>query len=453
MQLPLAAARSEAYRLVKLGTPILIGQLALTGMGTVDTIMAGNYAASDLAAIAIGQSFWLPVIIFFVGLFAATTTTVAHHNGARSAAGIKTTAQQSVWLALFFAPLGVGLLVNSDALIAKLGVDASVSSIAQHYLSYLAFGFPAALQFFALRGFSDGQGRTRPMMLIFILAFFCNIPLNYVLISGKFGMPELGGAGCGLATAIVLWIQLLAILLTVLRHRHLRQIAIFHDWCRPSRRELWQLLSLGVPIGLIGLAEVTLFSAVALIIAPLGTKILAASQVANSITALTFMLPLSVGLAITIRVGIRLGANDMAGARFSSLVGIAVAALLACVSMLIIILGRDQIAGLYTNDPAVILGASALLIIAAVYQIPDAVQISVVSALRGYRDTHLPLLTVLVSYWVISVPLGWCLTTGAGGIEPMGARGMWIGLVCGLSCAAVLQSLRLRHVLRRSMGG
>ncbi len=453
MQIPLAAARSEAYRLVELGTPILIGQLALTGMGTVDTIMAGNYGASDLAAIAIGQSFWLPVIIFFVGLFAATTTTVAHHSGACSAAGIKNTTQQSLWLALFFTPLGIVLLVNGDVLVAKLGVDNNVAVIAQQYLFYLAFGLPAALQFFALRGFSDGQGKTRPMMLIYILAFMCNIPLNYVLIFGKFGMPELGGAGCGMATSIVLWIQLLAMLLTALRHRQLRQVAIFRDWCRPGWRDQWQLLSLGVPIGLIGLAEVALFSAVALIIAPLGTTILAASQVANSISALTFMLPLSVGLAITIRVGNRLGADEKAGARFSSLVGVAVAAVLACVSMLTIILGREQIAALYTNDPAVVAGASALLIFAAVYQIPDAVQISVVSALRGYRDTHLPLLTVLVAYWVISVPLGWYLTTGAGGIEPMGAKGMWIGLVCGLTCAAVLQSLRLRHVLRRSAGG
>ncbi len=452
MPIMLAAARSEAYRLVKLGTPILIGQLALTGMGTVDTIMAGNYAASDLAAIAIGQSLWLPVIIFFVGLFAATTTTIAHHSGARSAAGIKSTAQQSLWLALFFAPLGIGLLVNGDVLIAMLGVDQTVSNIAQDYLLYLAFGFPAALQFFALRGFSDGQGRTRPMMLIYIFAFICNVPLNYILIFGKFGMPELGGAGCGLATSIVLWIQLFAMLLVAVRHRHLRQVTILRDWRPPNRHEQWQLLSLGVPIGLIGLAEVALFSAVALIIAPLGTNILAANQVANSISALTFMLPLSVGMAITIRVGTRLGANDMEGARFSSLVGISVAAMLACFSMLTIILGRDQIAGLYTNDQSVIYGASALLIYAAVYQIPDAVQISVVSALRGYRDTHLPLLTVLVAYWVISVPLGWCLTKGVGGIEPMGAKGMWIGLVCGLSCAAVLQSLRLRHVLKRTTG-
>ncbi|MGI9294091.1 MAG: MATE family efflux transporter [Pseudomonadales bacterium] len=453
MKIPLAASRSEAFRLIKLGSPILVGQLAQTGMNTVDTIMAGNYGARDLAAIAVAQSFWFPVIIFFVGVFAATTTTIAHHSGARSTTGIKTTAQQSLWLALFCAPLGIAVLLNADLLIARLGVDVGVGQIAKDYLLYLALGLPAATLFLALRGFSDGQGETRPIMLINILAFFCNIPLNYIFIFGKFGMPELGGAGCGLATCIVLWIQLLSILVMLKWHQQLKQIRIFQGWSRPRWRDQWQLLNLGVPIGLTGLAEVSLFSAVALIIAPLGTEILAASQVANSISALTFMLPLSVGMAITIRVGIRLGANDLEGARFSSLVGISVAVTLAFLSLTTIILGRGQIAGLYTNDHAVILGASALLIYAALYQLPDAIQISVVSALRGYRDTHIPLLIVLIAYWVISVPLGWCLTMGVGVIEPLGAKGMWIGLVCGLSCAAVLQSFRFRQVLRRVAAG
>ncbi len=449
MQIPLAAARSEALRLIKLGSPILVGQLAQTGMSTADTIMAGNYSARDLAAIAVAQSFWFPVFIFFVGLFTATTTTIAHHSGARNATGIMTSARQSLWLALFCAPLGIAVLVNADLLIAKLGVDAAVGSIARSYLLYLAFGVPAATLFLALRGFSDGQGKTQPIMLINVLAFLCNIPLNYIFIFGKLGMPELGGAGCGLATCIVLWLQLASLLLVSVRHQQLRQIRIFQGWSRPDLRNQWQLLKLGVPIGLTGLAEVSLFSAVALIIAPLGTEILAANQVANSISALTFMLPLSVGMAINIRVGIRLGADDMAGARFSSLVGVSLAIMLAVLTLTLIILGRTEIAGLYTNDQAVILGASALLIYAAVYQIPDAIQFSVVSALRGYRDTHVPLFIVLIAYWVISIPLGWCLTMGVGGIEPMGAKGMWTGLVCGLSCAALLQSYRLRHVLGR----
>ena len=439
---------TEANRLIRLGSPILVGQIAQTGMGTVDTIMAGNYGANDLAGIAIAQSIWLPVLVFFIGLFTATTTTIARHFGGENSAGIKSTAQQSLWLAACCAPLTVIMLLNGDLLIAQLGIEPEVSAISQNYLLYLCFGLPAATLFFALRGFTDGQGITRPIMFVSVLAFLCNIPLNYFFIFGNFGMPELGGAGCGLATCIVMWVQLISLLVIVMKHKSLKKTPLLRSFSKPDWRQQRRLLALGLPTALTGLAEVSLFSAVALIIAPLGTEVLAANQVAISISSLTYMLPLSMGIAINIRVGIRLGANDPAGARFSSLVGISIAIFVAVLTLTTIILGRSHIAALYSSDPVVILGASSLLIFAAIYQIPDALQISVMGALRAYRDTRIPLLSVLIAYWVISVPLGWCLTRGAAGISPIGAQGMWIGLVCGLTCAAILQSLRFRRVLR-----
>ena len=443
-----SASRSEANRLIKLGSPILVGQIAQTGMGTVDTIMAGNYGANDLAAIAIAQSIWLPVLIFFIGLFTATTTTIARYYGAGNSGGVNSTAQQSLLLAAFCAPLAVIALLNGDLIIAQLGVDPEVAAISQNYLFYLCFGLPAATLFFALRGFTDGQGITRPIMFVSILAFLCNIPLNYLFIFGNYGMPELGGAGCGLATGILMWMQLVSLLVIVTKHKSLKKFSLFQRFSKPDWLQQRQLLSLGTPTALTGLAEVSLFSAVALIIAPLGTEILAANQVAISISALTYMLPLSMGIAINIRVGILLGASDWDGARFSSLVGISMAICIAALSFTAIILWRSQISELYSSDPAVVLGASTLLIFAAIYQIPDAVQVAVMGALRAYRDTRIPLLLVLVAYWVISVPLGWCLTRGAAGFTPIGAKGMWIGLVCGLTCAAILQSLRFRRVLR-----
>ena len=444
--------RTEASRLTKLGSPILVGQIAQTGMGTVDTIMAGNYGANDLAGIAIAQSIWLPVLIFFIGLFTATTTTIARHFGGENSEGIKSTAQQSLWLAVLCAPLTVITLLNGDLIIAQLGVEPEVSAISENYLFYLCFGLPAATLFFALRGFTDGQGTTRPIMFVSVLAFLCNIPLNYLFIFGNFGMPELGGAGCGLATSIIMWIQLVSLLVIVMKHKNLKKIPLLQSFSKPHWVQQRQLLSLGLPTALTGLAEVSLFSAVTLIIAPLGTEVLAANQVAISISSLTYMLPLSMGIAINIRVGIRLGANDLAGARFSSLVGISMAICIAVLSLMAIILGRSHIAALYSSDPAVILGASTLLVFAAIYQIPDALQVSVMGALRAYRDTRIPLLLVLIAYWVISVPLGWCLTRGAAGFSPIGAKGMWIGLACGLTCAAIMQSLRFRHVLRLTPG-
>jgi MATE family multidrug resistance protein len=305
--------------------------------------MAGNYGANDLAAIAIAQSIWLPVLIFFIGLFTATTTTIARYYGGGNSGGINSTAQQSLLLAVFCTPLAVIALLNGDLIIAQLGVDPEVRDISQNYLFYLCFGLPAANLFFALRGFTDGQGITRPIMFVSILAFLCNIPLNYLFIFGNFGMPELGGAGCGLASGIVMWIQLIGLLVIVTKHKYLKKFSLFQRFSRPDWLQQRRLISLGAPTALTALAEVSLFSAVALIIAPLGTEILAANQVAISISGLTYMLPLSMGIAINIRVGIRLGANDWAGARFSSLVGTSMAICIAALSSTAIILWRSQI--------------------------------------------------------------------------------------------------------------
>jgi MATE family, multidrug efflux pump len=439
----------EIHRLLRLGSPIFLGQLAQAGMGTVDAIMAGNYSATDLAAISIGQSLWLPLLIFFVGLSNATTTTVAHKSGAGDNKGIKLTTRQSLWLALFMAPVGLVVLLNADRVCVLLGVEQAVGLITVDYLFYLAFCLPALTCFLSLRGFCDGQGKTRAVMMINLVAFFCNIPLNYVFIYGVAGIPELGGAGCGLATCLVIWVQLICVIWITQHHSQLKAAELFSGWLWPQRAVMGPLLALGFPIGLTMLAEVALFSCVALIIAPLGTTILAANQVALSLTSLTFMLPLSVGLAINIRAGNHLGANDPRAARFSSLVGVALAMFLAVCAMVVIVTGRNAISSLYTSDAEVVMVASGLLFFAAFYQLPDAVQVCVINALRSFKDTRVPLIIVLVAYWVISIPLGWCLTMGLWGLEPIGAKGMWIGMVCGLTFAAVMLSLRFRQVLAR----
>ncbi len=436
----------EAARLTRLGSPILIGQLAQTAMGVTDTLMAGHYSATDLAAIAIGQSLWLPIFIFFVGLFNATTTNVAHQFGALDKAAIRHTVTQSLWLAVIGAPLGILLLLGADTVTPLLSIEADVANITHDYLFYLACGLPPALAFLCLRAFSEGMGHTRPIMLINILALLINIPLNYAFIFGKFGAPAMGGAGCGVATALVLWLQLIVCLRIVGREPRLKEIKLFSRLSlAPKLDTLKSLLALGLPIALTFVAEVSLFSVVALIIAPLGTAVIAGHQITLSVSTITFMLPLSVGMAITIQTGQYLGAGQPQQAKFSSLVGLSIALLLATGNMLLILSLRHWIPQLYTQDQTVIAIAYGLLFFTAIYQLPDAVQIAMTSALRGYRDTRLPLVIVLVAYWLISVPLGWQLTYGS---ASMGAGGMWMGLVCGLSFAAVLQSWRFLSLTR-----
>ena len=435
--------RTEAVLLARLSTPLLIGQLAQTGMGATDTIMAGRYGAEDLAAIAVGQSLWLPILIFFVGLFSATTTLVAHNHGADKPSAIKLITQQSLWLALIAAPLGALALIYSDRVALAMGVSHSVAAIMNEYMNYLAFGIPAAAMFFAMRGAVEGSAQTRPIMLLSLGCFLLNIPLNYVLIFGEFGLPAFGGAGCGIATTTVLWIQVLGVILICQHHHKLKPLGLLNNWQLPKLPPIKQLLGLGIPISLTMVAEISLFSVVALLIAPLGTEVIAGHQIALSVSAITFMLPLSNGIAITIQTSHCLGANQIQRAKTVSLIGITIGIVLSIINMMVIYFGREVIAGFYTLDPAVLAVAASLLVYTAIYQIPDSIQISVTHALRGYRDTKIPLLIVLFAYWVISVPIGWCLTFGKfDGIQAMGASGMWIGLVIGLTVAAILQSLR-----------
>lgn len=444
--------RQEALILGRLSVPLLIGQLAQTGMGATDTIMAGRYSAEDLAAVAVGQSLWLPILIFFVGLFSATTTLVAHSNGAGNHSIIKQITQQSLWIALFTAPFAAAALLYSEHIAIAMGVDLSVATIMDNYMTYLAFGIPAAAIFFAMRGTIEGSGQTRPIMLLSLGCFLANIPLNYLLIFGKLGLPALGGAGCGIATSTVLWIQVIGVILICQRHHKIKPLCLFSHWQKPLVAPIKQLLNLGIPIALTMVAEISLFSVVALLIAPLGTNVIAGHQIALSVSAITFMFPLSNGIAITIQTGHCLGAKQYQRAKLVSLVGIGIGLMLAFINMAFIYFGREAIAGFYTVDDAVLAVATGLLVYTAIYQIPDTLQISATHALRGYRDTKMPLAIVLFSYWVISVPIGWCLTMGKfEGFEPLGAAGMWIGLVIGLSVAACLQSWRFIIICRRQL--
>lgn len=441
--------KREAKQLFQLSLPILIGQLAITGMGVTDTIMAGNYRATDLAAIAIGQSFWLPTFIFFVGFFNATTTLIAHHHGAKNTEKISRLFLQSLIWAILFIPLGVLFLTNSDQLISLLKLEEALFVICRDYLFALAFGFPAAIIFLSIRGLSEGMGETRPIMLIQLIIFLCNIPLNYGLIYGKWGLPTMGGVGCGVATALVLWLQCLCGFILLNKHPLLKSLLVFQQTLRPHKETLLKLWRLGLPIAFTFLAEVLLFSVIALIIVPLGAEVIAGHQIALSVSAITFMLPLSMGMAITIRIGQKLGGKQQKQANIAFIVGLSVMLATALLSMTAIFSLRALLATAYSNDPVVINIASGLLFFTAIYQIPDAIQIGMTSALRGYQDTRIPLTIVLIAYWVISVPVGWSLCFGKWGNEPYGAAGMWLGLVVGLSCAAVFQGLRFWRVSQR----
>lgn len=440
---------AEFKYLWRLASPLLAAQLLSTGLGAVDTLMAGRYAANDLAAVAVGSGLWLPVFLLITGLLIATTSMVARFYGAGDRGAIVTTVQQSIWLSLMVAAPCMVLLFNIDFALRWLSVDEAFAGITKNYLSAVAIGLPGAAIFSSLRSFTEGMGRTKPFMISSLVAFLVNIPLNYALIYGRWGFPELGGAGCGWATTVSMWSQVLVLYWFTSRADRYEGIRLFAHFQWPNGKKIRQIARLGMPISLAVFAEVSIFSAIALLLAPLGALVVASHQIALSVSHLIFMLPLSLSQAITIRVGYFLGRKQQDLANFVVRTGVLSSGMLALSTMTVILSFRHTIVGWYTTDVELQAVAAGLFVWMAIYQFPDQIQIASNAALRAYQDTRKPLAMILLSYWGVAIPLGISLARTDWWGEPLAAEGFWIALVVGLSLTAVLLSSRLIRIARR----
>lgn len=440
-------ARRERRLLATIALPILVSQLAQLGMGAVDAAMAGRYSAVDLAGVALGSGVWIPLFVFFAGLLVANTTLVAHALGGGDVAGARATVHQAGWLAVLVSVPAIALLAGAGPLLALLPIEAAVGRVTNGYLQALAFGVPAMALHLCLRGVAEGSGHTRPVMVISLVAAVANVPLNYLFIYGAGVLPPLGGVGCGVSTALLWWLQLPALAIVVSRHPRFRAMTVVRRPQRPRPAAIRRLLTLGAPIGLAGFAETSLFSAATFLLAPLGPLVVAANQIAMSITGLVFMVPFSFAMALTVRVSHHLGAGAPRDAWSTVRTGLGLCLLFPIGSLALLVFGGSALASLYSTDAAVIDIARSLLLMAAVFQFSDALQVSAIGALRGYRDTRVPSLLTLVAYWLVGLPVGYWLAYH-GWPRPLGAVGMWAGLIAGLTAAAALLLWRLRYTAR-----
>ncbi|MGB0361280.1 MAG: MATE family efflux transporter [Endozoicomonas sp.] len=309
--------------------------------------------------------------------------------------------------------------------------------------------YAAICLFQALTCYCEGIGKTTPGMVFSFVALALNIPLNYVLIYGKFGFPELGGIGCGYATAICFWAMFFMTLIYTMFNRRQRKVGIYDQFELPKLRVISNLMQLGVPIGLAIFFEVSIFSVIALLIGKLGATVVAGHQIALNFTTMTFMIPMSLSMGVTIRVGQAIGANKQEQAAYSSYSGIATTLGTSTISASIMLFMPDLVTFIYTQNEAVVLLAAQLLVYAAVFQYADGIQIVANGALRGYKDTKVPMSIVLFSCWGIALPLGYVLGLTNWIVEPMGPHGLWIGLVIALMLSALLLMLRLRVTIRK----
>jgi len=444
--------RSEIGSLLTLAAPLVFAQLAQHGIAFVDTLMVGRLGPAPLAGIALGGAVLGFVYIVSMAFMLAVGPQVAQAVGAADKGEAARAARQGLWLAALVSLPAVLVLRNAGAWLVRAGQEPAVAEAAGGYLTAVSYGLPAALCYVALRGFLEGHGNTRPILLIALFSVGFNVFANYVLIYGHYGFPELGLAGAGYATSLV-YAAMLALVVSYVARRY-RVYAVFAGLLRPDPRMLRELFRVGWPISLTLGFEVGLFFATALLVGRFGEAPLAGHQIAIQTATLTFMMPLGIGAAVAVRVGQAVGRRDLGAARLSGHTGMAVAAAVMVVTAMVFLLAPMAVIGIYLNlaDPAnaaVIGFAASFLAIAGLFQVVDGIQVTAAGALRGLKDTRVPMLISLVSYWLVGMPTGLALAFGLG----LGPRGLWFGLVVGLAAAALLLSLRFDRRTRSGRFG
>ncbi len=423
---------------VKLSLPLIISQLTVVAMSVVDTVMAGDLGPTTLAAVAVGSSVWATAILFIFGLLMAVPPVVSEMDGAGNHHKVAPFIRQALWLCLILGVTFTLLLRQMDPVFALFNTQPDVIPHAIGYIKGISWGVLPLSFFVAFRYLADGMSITKPTMMVSFLGLLCNIPLNWIFMYGKFGMPAMGAAGCGYASALVLMIQMLAYGLIVKHHKVIRELHVFGRFDRPDWPEIWRFFKLGFPIGVSMFAEVGLFSVVTLLASSLSTETVAAHQIALNFSSLLFMVPLGLSMGITIRVGNAVGRKNPTDIRNAGLYGVALVLLTQAISMSIILFAGHWVVGLYTDDRAVQEITIGLLFLAAVFQLSDGIQVAAAGALRGIKDMNFIMMSNVFSFWGLGLVASWYLCFKAG----YGVKGLWIGLIVGLTSAAVLNLSR-----------
>ena len=445
--------RDEARAMLLLAYPLILTNLTEIGLQATDVVLLGWAGPETLAAGALGTNLYNAFLIFSLGLVTASAPMIARELGTRrhSVRDVRRTVRQALWSAV---AIGVPILVilwHAEALLLLFGQDPKLAADAGRFLRHLEWGLIPALWYLALRSFVSALERPIWSLLVAAGGIVCNALLNYALIFGKAGLPPLGLVGAGIGSSITNLLMFGAMALVVTRHPHFRRYRLFgrfwrSDW--PRFRALWRL---GFPIAITLALEVTIFSAAAFLVGLFGTEALAAHAIALQIAALSFMVPLGLGQAATVRVGLGLGRRDSQGIGRSGWTAFALGVGFMSLMALLMIMIPHQLVYLFldesnpANAPVIALAVS-FLAVAAVFQIADGAQVVGAGMLRGLHDTTVPMIYAGVGYWLIGIGVGVGLAFGLG----WQGLGIWTGLAAGLGVVAVL--MLTRWIRRERLG-
>jgi MATE family multidrug resistance protein len=440
---------TEMKTLLTLAWPLLIAQVTQTLMGVSDTIMAGRYSYTDMAAVAIGFSITMPVLMFIQGVTLGLSPIISRLQGSNQNNKVANALHQCVWLSLMLSVLALLLVFIVSPLLANVEMEVDVRTITVEYIIYILLAAPGFALYQSLRNCCEGLSSTRPTMIIMFAGLLVNIPANYIFINGLFGLPQMGGAGCGIATLLVIYIMAFVTLLYMMVAKKLKQYELFTKFHWPKLDLQLTQLKIGLPIAFTIVFEVTLFGVVALLLARFGAEVVASHQIALNFSSLMFMLPMSIGMAVAIRIGHSVGREDALNAKISVYCALLCSIFIALLTATMTVILSIEISALYTENRGVIMMASSLLFFAALFQFSDGIQVVSANALRGYKDTSAMLILSFVSYWLVGLPVGIVLGLTDWLFPAMAAKGFWIGFISGLSCAAVLMFWRVNVIQKR----
>lgn len=433
---------------MRIAGPLLINYLAVAAIHFADAVMAGRLGATALAAVAVGGSVWMLAFSACLGIVMSVSPIVSRRFGAGEFAFIGRYTRQGLILSQALSlVLFVLVQIFIEPLLLAAGIGDEFRGLTVGYVKAITFGLPAIAAFLVLRFTTEGIGFTRPIMYISLISVAVNIAGNYILMFGKLGAPALGAVGCGIASAITMWLMVIVLAIYMYRHPRYKPLEIFHMMTRIRIPLIKEMLSLGVPISVTVLAETGLFSAISILVGTLGAQIAAAHQIALNFAATMFMIPLAFSGAITVRIGHALGAQNAAAARYSGWMGIAICGLFMSCSAIFMLIFRGQVVSLYTADVAVQEIAISLLLMAAIFQVADGVQIGAAGALRGYKDTRMPMVINTIAFWVLAFPLAYMATI----TYAAPPRYIWGAFVIGLSASAIMLSLRYQIISKREV--
>ena len=441
---------AEAKRILLIMLPLFAANVMQLGMGVIDTVVAGKAGATDLAGVGLAGSLSSSILVLFGTIISILSPTIAKYCGAGES--------DKCGLLLNSAKWAAGLLIIPELLCVAacawvfplVSNDEAMIRVAERYLLYLLPCVPAHILLRLLLSTFEGYGQTRPGMLVSLLGLLVNIPANYAFVFGWGPIPALGGAGCGLATTIVMWFMPMC-LLVIMRlspvQRHNLNCMLARR--KPNMQLCLNLLRTGLPLGLAVFFEIAFFRLLMLVIAPLGTVAVGAQQVAINLSGLVFMLPLSIGIAASIRAAYYVGKRDLRA--FDTLVftaGVLSLVLVAC-NMVLCYTCRHGIAACYTDDTAVASLAASLIAYCVIYQLSDSVQSLFSCLLRGCRDTAPITWICMITYWLIGFPLACILIRTDWIIPQAGPAGAWISFIVALTIAAILYAARFIRTRKR----